>query len=184
MSSVVEQKVALRQSLRQARLTRNSNSGESRRLSEQLGQFCLDSKIRSVAAYFPIKGEPDIREFLEWALANGITVLLPVVSGENLSWVNFDGDTVFGAMGFEEGTGKPAKLDTVDAAFIPAMAVDLAGNRIGKGKGFYDKALAATKVKTIAVVFDDEILMQIPSEPHDMKVNAAISPSKLIWFKR
>lgn len=184
MSSVAEDKVALRQSLRLSRLSRSTGSEESARLSEQLGQFCLDNGIRTVAAYFPIKGEPDIRSFLEWALKNGISILLPVVSGENLTWVNFDGTTKFGAMGFEEGTGKPAKLDSAEVAFIPALAVDFAGNRIGKGKGFYDRALAASKVRTIAVVFDEEILMQIPSEPHDMKVNAAISASKLIWFHR
>lgn len=184
MSSVAEEKGALRRSLRQARIDRSPNSDEATRLSQQLGQFCLDNKLRTVAAYFPIQGEPDIREFLEWALKNGIKVILPVVAGDHLSWVHFDGTTEFGEMGFEEGTGKPAKLDSADAAFIPAMAVDFRGNRMGKGKGYYDRALAGSKVKTIAVVFDEEILMQLPAEPHDQKVNAAISPSKLIWFQR
>lgn len=184
MSSIAEDKVELRRSLRQARIDRSPNADEAARLSEQLGQFCLDNKLRTVAAYFPIQGEPDIREFLEWALKSGIKILLPVVAGDQLAWVNFDGTTEFGAMGFEEGAGKPAKLESADAAFIPAMAVDFSGNRIGKGKGYYDRALASAKVKTIAVVFDEEILMQVPSEPHDKKVNAAISPSKLIWFQR
>lgn len=184
MSSVAEEKVALRQTLRQARIDRTPNPEEAARLSEQLGQFCLDNKLRTVAAYFPIQGEPDIREFLEWSLNNGIKILLPVVVGDHLDWVTFDGNTKFGALGFEEGTGTKAKLESADAAFIPAMAVDFAGNRLGKGKGYYDRALAASKIKTVAVVFDEEILMAIPSEPHDKKVNAAISPSKLIWFKR
>ncbi len=64
------------------------------------------------------------------------------------------------------------------------MAVDIRGNRIGKGKGYYDRALDDSKVKTIAVVFDEEILLEVPSEPHDRKVTAAISPSKLLWFGR
>jgi len=67
---------------------------------------------------------------------------------------------------------------------VPAMAVDFRGNRLGKGKGYYDRALAEAKVKTIAVVFDEEILIEVPSEAHDKKVNAAISPSKLLWFGR
>jgi len=184
MSSVAEDKAELRLKLRQGRLDRQPNEDESARLSEQLGQFCIDNNLRTVAAYFPIQGEPDIREFLGWALKNGIKILLPTVSGENLKWVHFNGNTEFGELGFEEGTGKADQLSSVDAAFIPAMAVDFAGNRLGKGKGYYDKALSATKVKTIAVVFDEEILMQIPAEPHDQKVNAAISASKLIWFKR
>lgn len=183
MSSVVEEKRALRQSLRQARLDRRPDSDEAARLSQQLGQFCLDNKVRTVAAYFPIQGEPDIREFLEWALKNGIKVILPVVAGEHLDWVHFNGTTEFGAMGFEEGTGKQTKLEIADVAFIPAMAVDFSGNRMGKGKGYYDRTLANSKVKTVAVIFDEEIIMSIPSEAHDKKVNAAISPSKLLWFK-
>ena len=184
MSSVAEEKASLRKQLRLSRADRPTNAEESTRLSQQLGQLCLDQKFRTVAAYFPIQGEPDIREFLNWALANEIKILLPIVSGDQLNWVHFEGKTEFGELGFEEGTGKPASLSSVDAAFIPAMAVDFSGNRLGKGKGFYDKALANSKVKTIAVIFDEEILMQLPSEAHDQKVNAAISSSKLLWFNR
>jgi 5-formyltetrahydrofolate cyclo-ligase len=102
----------------------------------------------------------------------------------DLKWVSFDGKTEFGELGFEQGTGKPASLNSADAAFVPAMAVDFAGNRLGKGKGFYDRALDGNRIKTIAIVFDEEILMNIPTESHDQKVDAAISPSKLLWFRR
>lgn len=183
MNSVAEEKTALRQRLREGRLARTADPTEATRLSEQLGQFCLDNKLKTVAAYYPIKGEPDIREFLNWALKSGMRVLLPVVSGDNLDWVEFDGSTKVGPMGFEQGTGKQSKLNLADIVFVPAMAVDFSGNRLGKGKGFYDRALSKESVKTVAVVFDDEILMSIPSEPHDQKVNAAISASKLIWFQ-
>ena len=184
MTSVADQKAVLRKQLREDRAHRQTGADESARLSEQLGQYCLDNKVRTAAAYFPIQGEPDIREFLDWALKQGIKILLPVVVGERLDWITFDGTTEFGAMGFEEGTGKPAKLATADVAFVPAMAVDLRGNRMGKGKGFYDRALADCKVKTVAVVFDEEILIELPSEPHDKPVNAAITASKLLWFKK
>ncbi|MEY4320823.1 MAG: hypothetical protein RLZZ471_764 [Actinomycetota bacterium] len=184
MSSIAEDKVELRRAIRQARIDRSPNADEAARLSEQLGQFCLDNNIKTVAAYFPIKGEPDIREFLDWGLKNGLKILLPVVAGDHLNWIHFDGTTEFGALGFEEGSGKPASLNAADAAFVPAMAVDFRGNRLGKGKGYYDRALAEAKVKTIAVIFDEEILIEVPSEAHDKKVNAAISPSKLLWFGR
>ena len=184
MRSPAEEKAALRSRLREARIDRRPSAEDSARLSEMLGQFCLDQKLGTVAAYYPITGEPDIREFLEWALKQGIKILLPLVVGERLDWVHFDGKTEFGAMGFEEGTGKPAKLETADAIFVPAMAVDLQGNRMGKGKGYYDRALVGYKKKTVAVVFDEEILLTLPAEDHDQKMSAAISPSKLIWFKR
>lgn len=184
MTSVAEEKSALRKSLREARSNRSHSEEESERLSEQLGQFCLDQNLTSIAAYFPIAGEPDIRPFLDWSLKNGIKILLPVVSGDQLSWVHFDGNTQFGEMGFEEGTGASAKLDSAKVIFVPAMAVDLNGNRLGKGKGYYDRALRGQKIKTVAVVFDEEILLALPTEQHDQKMSAAISPSKLLWFQR
>ncbi len=186
-----EAKTKLRSELRSARSSREHSRDEAARLSEQLGQFCIDNKASAVAAYFPIEGEPDIREFLAWALHNGIKVLLPTVAGSNLNWVNFDGNTTFGELGFEEASGKPAKLDEAQIIFMPALAVDLAGNRIGKGKGFYDRALqplgqamAKKRPKLVAVVFDEEILLSVPAEPHDFAVDAAVTASKLIWFKR
>lgn len=184
MSSIADEKAALRNTLRQSRANRALSQEDSERLSEQLGQFCLDQKLSTVAAYYPISGEPDIKPFLDWALSGGIKVLLPVVSGQNLDWVEFDGKTNFGSLGFEEGSGKKAKLESAEAIFVPALAVDLFGNRLGKGKGFYDRALASAKQKTIAVVFDEEILLSVPMQEHDRRMSAAISPSKLIWFSR
>lgn len=182
-------KLELRASLRQSRATREPSHEESSRLSEQLGQFCIDNNAGCVAAYFPIAGEPDIREFLAWALHNGLRMLLPTIKGSGLNWVQFDGNTQFGELGFEEATGKSAKLSDAQVIFMPALAVDLSGNRLGKGKGFYDRAMAELgnkkgSPKRVAVVFDDELLPSIPTEPHDLPVDAAITASKLIWFKR
>jgi 5-formyltetrahydrofolate cyclo-ligase len=60
---------------------------------------------------------------------------------------------------------------------------------LGKGKGFYDRALAQlaaakSKAKQIAIVFDEELVLQLPAESHDQKVDAAITASKFVWFKR
>lgn len=182
-------KAALRRQLRQARVIRETNPAEAARLSQQLGQFCIDNKISRAAAYFPIQGEPDIREFLTWALHQGLDLMLPTVTGQNLHWVKFDGNTVFGELGFEEATGKPAKLADAEVVFMPAMAVDLAGNRLGKGKGYYDRALdqfrgQKRRPKLVAVVFEEEVLLSVPTEKHDQPIDAAITAAKLIWFKR
>ena len=184
----VNQKAQLRAKVREARSEREPNLDEASRLSQQLGQFCIDNKVSVVAAYFPIQGEPDIREFLDWAISQGVQVLLPSVAGNNLHWVKFDGTTAFGELGFKEATGKAAKLSDAEVIFLPAMAVDLAGNRLGKGKGYYDRALAQfagqkRRPKLVAVVFDEEVLISVPREAHDFAVDAAITASKLIWFK-
>lgn len=188
MDERAELKRKLRAELRAAREHREPNAEYSTRLSQALGQLCIDTKATTVAAYFPISGEPDIREFLEWSLHNGIRVMLPSVRGKHLHWVYFDGTTEFGELGFEEASGHAAKLSDANLVFVPALAVDLHGNRLGKGKGYYDRALAglfastAKRPKVVGVVFDEELVLEVPTETHDHPIDAAITASKLLWF--
>ena len=186
-SEVSTQKAALRASVKAARQNRQTSADETARLSEQLGQFCIDNRIRVAAAYLPLTTEPDITEFLNWALGHSIELLLPRVAGDSLNWVRFEGKTSPGQLGFVEAAGTASNLDRADVIFIPALAVDLAKNRLGKGKGFYDRALANLgmgkgRPKLVAVVFDEEVMLSLPSESHDQKVDAAITASKLIWL--
>jgi 5-formyltetrahydrofolate cyclo-ligase len=78
-------------------------------------------------------------------------------------------------------------MDGVAGIFVPATAVDLSGNRIGQGGGYYDKFLAGLEaagrpVPAAAVVFDGEILPAgtIPAESFDRKVPVAVTPSRLM----
>jgi 5-formyltetrahydrofolate cyclo-ligase len=188
-SSTAEAKATLRAEIRKARGSRVTSDEESERLSQQLGQYCLDNRVSVAAAYLPMPHEPNIRGFLDWAKTQQIRLLLPVVSGQDLRWVEFDTTTRIGELGFVEADGKPADLMAAEIIFLPALAVDLAGNRLGQGKGFYDRVLQQPetlhkKVKRIAVVFDEEIKVGLAAEPHDQKVDAVATASKLVWFNR
>jgi len=187
--SAADAKAALRSELRAGRSARPADESASVRLSQQLGKYCLDNRIKIAAAYLPLPGEPDISDFLDWARDQAITLLLPTVAGQDLRWVEFDSATKIGELGFAEAAGKHGDLKRAEVVFLPALAVDLVGNRLGKGKGFYDRALAQlaaskSRAKQIAVVFDEELLLQLPAESHDQKVDAAVTASKFVWFKR
>ncbi len=68
-----------------------------------------------------------------------------------------------------------------DAAvvFVPALAVDRAGVRLGRGAGFYDRSLPlAEAARLVAVIRDDELLDQVPSEPHDVRMTHALTPRR------
>jgi 5-formyltetrahydrofolate cyclo-ligase len=80
-------------------------------------------------------------------------------------------------------TGVTAELAEATLIVLPALAVDRAGNRLGRGAGYYDRALAemATALR-VAVVFDSEILPALPAEPHDVPVNLAVSPEQTLAF--
>jgi 5-formyltetrahydrofolate cyclo-ligase len=188
-SAVAEAKSLVRAEVRAARSARETSAEESTRLSEQLGQYCLDNKVAVAAAYLPLPGEPNISEFLVWAKANAIKLLMPVVTGQNLRWVEFDSETRVGELGFAEASGKPADLSSANVIFLPGLSVDLAGNRLGQGKGYYDRSLqqlsgSKRQAKLVAVVFDEEIKLSLPTEAHDEKVDAAVTASKFVWFRR
>jgi 5-formyltetrahydrofolate cyclo-ligase len=69
-----------------------------------------------------------------------------------------------------------------DAAvvFVPALAVDRTGVRLGRGAGFYDRtlSLAHSSARLVAVVRDDELVGEIPAEPHDVPMTHALTPGR------
>jgi len=118
------------------------------------------------------------------ALQNNIAVLLPVANADHtLHWVEFDGiNTKPSIFGFAEPHGPTVLLDPVDLIILPALAIDRRGNRLGKGKGYYDRELAATAAMTIAVVYEHELLGVLPAEAHDRPVTGVVTPAQTVLF--
>ena len=73
----------------------------------------------------------------------------------------------------------PGALAAADVVVVPALAVDRRGARLGRGRGYYDRALAHARpgAVLVAVVFDDELVDALPAEPHDRRVSAVVTPS-------
>ena len=78
----------------------------------------------------------------------------------------------------------PDALARARLVLVPALAVDRQGNRLGRGRGYYDRALAElpAAVRVLAVVFDDELLDDVPTEAHDRPVTGALLPSGAVMF--
>ena len=167
----------IRASLQEARSSRTDTKGAE--LASVLGEFVRQLEPSTIACYLSFAPEPDTLRFIARTIAQGIRVLLPVVQHDNLlSWVDWDGvSTKPGAMGFLEAEGAPADLNEADLIFVPAMAADNQGNRLGKGRGFYDRALADIKSPVVAVVYESELLEDLPSEVHDRTVDAIATPA-------
>jgi len=153
--------------------------------STQLRQLCTNLKAQRIACYLPFGGEPDTSAFIKWGLDAGLTVLLPVSNPDNtLHWVEFDGVTTKQSIfGFAEPHGPAVSLDPVDLIIVPALAIDQRGNRLGKGKGYYDRALATASVPVIAVVYEHELLETLPAEAHDRRVDYVVTPNQTVELK-
>ncbi|MGY1839665.1 MULTISPECIES: 5-formyltetrahydrofolate cyclo-ligase [unclassified Modestobacter] len=139
---------------------------------------------RTIAAYVPEPDEPG-GPLLPSALDQlGARVLLPVIpaTGRELRWAVSSDQLVEGRYGLSEPVGPrfgPDELATAEVVVVPALAVSRAGVRLGRGGGYYDRALrhARPDALLVALVFDDELVDHLPAEPHDHAVGAVVTPS-------
>jgi 5-formyltetrahydrofolate cyclo-ligase len=140
--------------------------------------------VRVFAAYVPEEGEPGHGRLPAAFTQLGARVLLPVVSPEGieLAWAVDTGRLAPGRFGLLEPLGPrlgPTAIGTADVVVVPALAVSRDGVRLGRGGGYYDRALthARPDALLVALVFDDELLDEVPAEPHDRRVDAVLTPS-------
>jgi 5-formyltetrahydrofolate cyclo-ligase len=186
MPGVREEKAALRTRLLTARAERpeEQRTAAGRAIRDALLERPEVQMAGTIAAYYSVGAEPDTRGLLFALWKRGSYVLLPLLRPDgDLDWASYEGpeSLVPGPRGLLEpgepprGPGAVARADVVLA---PALAVDRAGNRLGRGGGSYDRALARVGplVPLIALVYDAELLDRVPAEPHDVKVRAAVSP--------
>lgn len=179
-------KKLLRARLNEQRAIHAKDPAHPSALANQL--FSLAAKVgaKTVAAYLPFGGEPNISTFISGASAHGIRLIMPVSNLDGtLHWVAYTGASAPGIFGFDEPVGDAVDLADAELILIPATAVDEAGNRLGKGKGFYDVALADEKVTApvAAIVYDAEVLEDLPVENHDQPVNFVVTPRRTIETK-
>ncbi|MDE6697347.1 MAG: 5-formyltetrahydrofolate cyclo-ligase [Muribaculaceae bacterium] len=107
---------------------------------------------------------------------------LPRVNGVNLDILPYEESRLeLGSFHIEEPTGDNlADVDDIELMIIPAVAFDRKGNRLGRGKGFYDRLLATSKATKIGVGYEFQLLDSIPSEPHDVAMDMIITQKTLI----
>ncbi|MFF8790274.1 5-formyltetrahydrofolate cyclo-ligase [Streptomyces sp. NPDC015125] len=147
----------------------------------------------TVAAYVSIGGEPSTRALLDRLRAAGVRVLLPVLLPDNdLDWALYEGTErlVRAGRGLLEPDGPrlgPEAVTQADVVLLPGLAVDHGGLRLGRGGGSYDRVLArleraGARASLVVLLYDAEVLAEVPAEPHDRHVHAAVTPSAVHRF--
>ncbi len=129
-----------------------------------------------------IDPEPALRRLRE----EGVRVAYPRVSQQELDLheVADPADLVLAAYGIREPRPEAPRvhLNEIDALLVPAVAFDRRGFRLGYGGGFYDRFLARLPEDTlrIGVAFDEQLLDELPREPHDEPVDFIVTPSTVL----
>ncbi|MER8183005.1 5-formyltetrahydrofolate cyclo-ligase [Kitasatospora sp. NPDC094015] len=147
----------------------------------------------TVAAYVSIGAEPGTGPLLDALLARGVRVLLPVLLPDNdLDWARHTGraELAPAARGLLEPTGPrlgPAAVCSAALVLLPGLAVDRRGIRLGRGGGSYDRVLArlaaaGAEPELATLLYDHELLAEVPAEPHDLPVRAVVTPSGVVRF--
>lgn len=130
-----------------------------------------------VLAYWSMDDEVYTHDFVcKWA--DRKTILLPCVRGEELDIRYFDGkEKLCPGEGYAipEPVGRLfTELDRIDMILVPGIAFTGSGERIGRGKGYYDKILKQTKAYKLGICFDFQLLEELPMEEHDVKMDRVV----------
>ncbi len=142
---------------------------------------------RRVALFVGQGGEPDTQPLVDALHSRGVAVLLPILLGDfDLDWgLYVPGMRAPGRLGLLEATTDPlgrSAVTAVTAVICPGVAVDLSGNRIGRGGGSYDRALARCGLSVLRcqLAYDDEVLDSVPTLPHDEPIDVIITPTATV----
>ncbi len=174
-------------------------TGEAESASEKICGHIINSpefkNSRTILAYMPLFDEPDISPLIGAAAADGKRTAVPrIVPGTNL--MNFfyiddlDRQTERGSFGILEPSEKLEEFKCENSGggilvLVPGRAFSAAGERLGRGKGFYDRFLkglygrnsAPEKIFTVGVCFDIQLSDSVPTEKSDMGVQRVCTES-------
>lgn len=109
---------------------------------------------------------------------------LPVVKDNHLVFRKLEDNTLFekSKIGVNEPIGDDfTNLAKVDMVIVPGTAFDRSCNRLGRGKGYYDRFLTNVKAPKVGVCFDFQLKNQIPADERDVKMDMIVGENELIW---
>jgi 5-formyltetrahydrofolate cyclo-ligase len=147
---------------------------------------------QALMLYMPIRGEVDATPIALAAWQQDKTVLVPRVTWEQRHMIalrcrSLDDDFVEGSYGVREPVrGEPWPVEEIDMIVVPALAFDRAGNRLGRGGGFYDRFLDHEGVHafTCGLAFGEQVVDELPAHGHDRAVHALVTDRQILRFRR
>jgi len=176
----MQTKTDIRQAIK--RLKAACPTTERARLSGNIVQRVIQldkwQMAHTLLLYHALPDEVDTSELIAQAVQAGKRVLLPVVVGDDLELREYKAaeNLTEGAFHIMEPTGTPfTDYAVIDLAIVPGVAFTAAGQRLGRGRGYYDRLLCRLPhVYKIGICWPFQLLDAIPAEPHDIVMDAII----------
>ncbi len=161
---------------RKAALTTEEKAAEATGVWQRVEQLPCFVTARHILLYHALPDEVDTREALERWAAQGKTLYLPVVVGDDLVLRRYDHETMQqGAFGIWEPVGENVDEAQIELIIVPGVAFDSKGNRLGRGKGYYDRLLSRSTAVRVGVCYSCQLLPSLPAEPHDCLMHYVVT---------
>jgi 5-formyltetrahydrofolate cyclo-ligase len=174
-------KASLRQYVRQLKQMHSASQLEEQS-ADIIGRLRVVPQVKqaqTILLYYSLSDEVDTRQLLDELVSAGKTVLLPVVIGDEameLRQYTGPNDLQGGFFDIMEPLGELfTDYQNIDVAVVPGMAFDSQGNRLGRGKGYYDRLLPQlTNAYKIGLCFRFQRLPGIPVDENDVRMDEVV----------
>lgn len=136
---------------------------------------------KSAFVYLSFSSEAPTDKLIEALLEGGWSVYCPRIEGKQMLAVEYGEDFNLSSFGTREPIGE-AYHGKIDLAIVPMLAVDEQGRRLGYGGGYYDRFLEEhAETLRLAYGFDFQIMRQVPTEEHDIKMDGIVTDKRIVW---
>ena len=167
-------------------LSKDSALKRSQQICDRLEQTDIFQKSNCIAIYYAMDDEVQTSTLIEkWYEKKNIA--LPVISGENINFHKYTGIKHISTG--KSGIAEPYNTEQIpphdiDLFIVPGIAFDHNCNRIGRGKGYYDRYLSSINKPMIGICFDFQLIDSIPTEKHDIKMTMVITENHIDNIKK
>jgi 5-formyltetrahydrofolate cyclo-ligase len=141
-------------------------------------------RAQHILCYWSLPDELPTHESVNNWLADGKNIYLPRVKGDDLEIVPYHGPESLddnNKFHIGEPVGEAVDPSCLELIIVPAVALDQKRNRLGRGKGYYDRLLSTTKCPTIGVACEFQLVDEVPVEPHDRPLDCVVTSDTVIF---
>ena len=154
----------------------------SKQIQKNLKRIESYREAQTIACYYSIGSEVRTQDIMQEIISDGKTLALPKIDNDMLVFYNvkkFD-DLEEGEFGIMEPKQNCSVVTKFDILLVPAIAMTSKGQRLGYGKGFYDRFLAGKDLTTVALTYSRLIVKHIPKSNNDIQINWVVTEDEVI----
>jgi len=184
---MIKEKLRAELLTRRRKLKKHIVLEKSKKIEQKLFSTNEFKQAFTIMFYVSYDNEVFTHEMIKKCLKENKKIVLPVVNKEKnnlilselISWHDLE-NGAYNILEIRKDCIIEIATDKIDLIIVPGVGFDLKGNRIGHGKGYYDKLLKKSKAKKIGLAFEWQILDKIPIETHDIPLKKIITEKRII----